>query len=290
MSYKDTINRNIERVSALVDQEVQKTVDGVPLFNWLELSPIDTCNRACTFCPKVDPSIAPNQNLTMPETCYRKMADELKDLSYQGTVMLAGYGEPLLSKSAVDMVRAFSSVANTEVTTNGDPLTPVMIGNLIEAGIGKIIVSLYDGPHQIDEFTALFKEAGAPEDAFILRDRWYSVDDEFGVKLTNRAGTVSAGHQPEVQIDKPCYYPHYMMMIDWNGDAFLCTQDWNRRVKSGNVFLTSLLDVWTSSNLRKFRKMLGGGKRGDWPCKGCNAVGTIHGEVHKDAWNEFYAK
>jgi len=290
MSYKDTINKNIERVSALVDQKVQKTADGVPLFNWLELSPIDTCNRACTFCPKVDPSIAPNQNLTMPETCYRKMADELKDLSYQGTVMLAGYGEPLLSKNAVDMVRAFSPVANTEVTTNGDPLTPGLIGDLIEAGIGKIILSLYDGPHQIDEFTSLFNEAGAPEDVFILRDRWYSVDDEFGVKLTNRAGTVSVGHQPEVQTDKPCYYPHYMMMIDWNGDAFLCTQDWNRRVKSGNVFLTSLLDVWTSSNLRKYRKMLGNGKRGLWPCQGCNAVGTIHGEVHKDAWNEFYGK
>ncbi len=290
MSYKDTINKNIERVSALVDQKVQKTADGVPLFNWLELSPIDTCNRACTFCPKVDPSIAPNQNLTMPEAYYRKMADELKDLSYHGTVMLAGYGEPLLSNNAVDMVRAFSSVANIEVTSNGDPLTPGLIENLIEAGIGKIIVSLYDGPHQVDEFTALFKEAGAPEDVFILRDRWYSVDYEFGLKLTNRAGTVSVGDQPEVQTDKSCYYPHYMMMIDWNGDAFLCTQDWNRRVKSGNVFLTSLLDVWTSSQLRKFRKMLGNGKRGLLPCQGCNAVGTIHGEVHKDAWNEFYGK
>ena len=39
MSYKETINKNIERVSALVDQKVQKTADGVPLFNWLELSP-----------------------------------------------------------------------------------------------------------------------------------------------------------------------------------------------------------------------------------------------------------
>lgn len=290
MSYKDTITRNIDRVSALVDQEVQETAEGVPLFNWLELSPIDTCNRACVFCPKVDPSIAPNQNLIMSESSYRKMADELKDLSYQGTVMLAGYGEPLLSKNAIDMVRAFSPVANTEVTTNGDPLTPGLIGDLIEAGIDKIIVSLYDGPHQVDDFTSLFKEVGAPEDIFILRDRWYSVDDEFGVKLTNRAGTVSAGHQPDVEIDKPCYYPHYMMMIDWNGDAFLCTQDWNRRVKSGNVVLTSLLDVWTSSVLRKFRKMLGGGKRADWPCQGCNAVGTFHGEVHKDAWNEFYGK
>ena len=52
MSYKDTITRNIDRVSALVDQEVQETAEGVPLFNWLELSPIDTCNRACVFCPR----------------------------------------------------------------------------------------------------------------------------------------------------------------------------------------------------------------------------------------------
>ena len=290
MSYKDTINKNIKRVSNLVDQDVQKTGNGVPLFNWLELSPIDTCNRACTFCPKVNPSLAPNQNLFMTEACYQKMADELKDLSYQGTVMLAGYGEPLLSKNVIDMVRAFSPVANTEVTTNGDPLNQNLIVDLVEAGIDKIIVSLYDGPHQIDRFNAMFRDVGAPEDIFILRDRWYSIDDQFGVKLTNRAGTVSVGHQPDVNTQNSCYYPHYMMMIDWNGDAFLCTQDWNRRVKSGNVFVSSLLDVWTSSNLRKFRKLLGDGKRSEWPCQGCNAVGTIHGELHNDAWNEFYDK
>ena len=45
-----------------------------------------------------------------------------------------------------------------------------------------------------------------------------------------------------------------------------------------------------SNNLRKFRKLLGDGKRSEWPCQGCNAVGTIHGEVHNDAWNKFYGK
>ena len=290
MNYRETINRNIKRVSSLVDKNVQKIGEGIPLFNWLELSPIDTCNRACKFCPKSSPSVAPNQNLFMTKPSYQKMADELKDLSYQGTVMLAGYGEPLLCKNIIDMVRSFSPVANTEVTTNGDPLNQKLINDLVEAGIDKLIVSLYDGPHQIDQFNTMFREVGVPENLYILRDRWYSIDDEFGVKLTNRAGTVSAGHQPSINTKNSCYYPHYMMMIDWNGDAFLCTQDWNRRVKSGNVFVSSLLDVWTSSNLRKFRKLLGNGKRSEWPCQGCNAVGTIHGGVHNDAWNEFYGK
>ena len=27
-----------------------------------------------------------------------------------------------------------------------------------------------------------------------------------------------------------CYYTHYSMMIDWNGDVYLCTQDWQRKV------------------------------------------------------------
>ena len=78
---------------------------------------------------------------------------------------------------------------------------------------------------------ALFSKAGASPDHYILRDRWYSEADDFGLKLTNRGGTIDLGKAHKTD-HKPCYYPAYMMMIDWNGDVFLCTQDWNRRVRS----------------------------------------------------------
>ena len=48
-----------------------------------------------------------------------------------------------------------SKVCNTEITTNGDPLTKKTIRKLVDSGINKIVVSLYDGPHQVDKFKTL---------------------------------------------------------------------------------------------------------------------------------------
>jgi len=259
------------------------------MFNWLELSPIDFCNRKCVFCPKVDDRIAPDQkNNFMPPILYEKIASELTKLKYTGTVMLAGYGEPMVAKNIYDMISVFSKVANTEITTNGDLINQTTIKKLISAGINKIIVSLYDGPEQIDHFNNLFASVDGAKDRYILRDRWYGKDVEHGLKLTNRAGTLPETQSPKDNVDHPCYYPHYMMMIDWNGDTFLCTQDWNRRIRSGNLMLQPLIDIWNSNTLKRYRSHLAGGKRDLSPCNNCNAEGTLHGLKHAECWQTYY--
>lgn len=284
----ETIVKNLKRVSALVDDNPQLHEQGYPLFNWLELSPIDSCNRSCLFCPKANDSIAPNQSHVMPPILYQRLAKELQDIDYQGTVMLAGYGEPLLSRHIVDMVNTFSKVCNTEITTNGDPLNKRKIIQLLNAGVSKIIVSLYDGPEQIAYFNNLFMEAGATSEHYILRDRWYSEYDNYGLKLTNRAGVLNLGDEVESLQKHACYYPDYMMMVDWNGDVMLCTQDWNRRIKSGNLNFSSLVNVWNSKLLKHYRKRLHAGKRDLSPCNQCNATGTLHGSKQAKIWDNFY--
>lgn len=290
MSYKETLQKNIKRVGDLVDNNVQTLSNGMPLFSWIEISPVDICNRKCVFCPKADTENYPNQNLHMPEDLYKKMAHELDLLNFKGTVMIAGYGEPLIYKYLLPMVMVFSKIANTEITTNGDFLTVDKIEHLISAGINKIIVSLYDGPWQVEKFRNLFEKATLPEEQFILRDRWYGEDDDFGIKLTNRAGTVITGRQPKVQMEKKCYYPHYSMMIDWNGDAYLCTQDWNKKIKAGNVMLSGILGVWKADTLRRYRTRLNIGRRDLSPCNKCNAEGTLHGGNHAEIWDRYYGK
>ena len=39
----------------------------------------------------------------------------------------------------------------------------------------------------------MIKQSGIPAEFVILRDRWYSKTENFGVKLTNRAGTIKTG-------------------------------------------------------------------------------------------------
>lgn len=286
MNPNQTIKKNLKRVHDLIDS-IQYHND-IPLFSWLEISPIDMCNRKCIFCPKSDDSIAPNVNNEMHEKLYTKIANELLELDYQGTVMLAGYGEPMMHKTFLKMVETFSRVCNTETTINGDFLNTKNIKELVNAGIHKIIISLYDGPEQIEKFKDMFKKAGVSDTHYILRDRWYDESQDFGVKLTNRAGTLKRGEEVMLYKNKQCYYPHYSMMIDWNGDCYLCTQDWSRRVKSGNLMISTLVEVWTSKILKKYRTHLSQGNRDLFPCSQCNATGTLQGEQYKIAWEKFY--
>lgn len=290
LNYKNTLENSINRKSKFIDEKVQ-LYKNIPLFSWLEISPIDACNRKCVFCPKSDPQIAPDTFKTMGDKSIEKLSKELKQIDYKGTVVFAGYGEPLLDKNIFKKISLLSEVCNVEITTNGDPLTKKNIIKLVECGIDKIVVSLYDGPEQIEKFEKLFAETGISKNKFILRDRWYKEEDGWGLMVTNRAGTLDLQNKnlPEKK-DLKCYYTHYSMMIDWNGDCYLCTQDWNRKVISGNINKQNIVDIWNSDMLKKFRNNLVSGKRIDNPCKNCNAFGLMHGKNHASAWNNYYEK
>ena len=151
LNYKNTLENSINRKSKFIDEKVQ-LYKNIPLFSWLEISPIDACNRKCVFCPKSDPQIAPDTFKTMGDKSIEKLSKELKQIDYKGTVVFAGYGEPLLDKNIFKKISLLSEVCNVEITTNGDPLTKKNIIKLVESGIDKIVVSLYDGPEQIEKF------------------------------------------------------------------------------------------------------------------------------------------
>ena len=99
-----------------------------------------------------------------------------------------------------------------------------------------------------------------PEDFVILRDRWYDKDNNFGVKLTNRTGTIKIGNQIKLDTHTTCYYPSYQFLVDWNGDIFFCPQDWQRRVTMGNMMQQSIYEIWCGKILSKYRKLLIQGK------------------------------
>ncbi len=288
MDYKKTLQNSINRKSEFIDKKLQFYKD-IPLFSWIEISPIDACNRKCVFCPKSDDNIAPDTYKTMNNDYIRKLAKELKEINYKGTVVFAGYGEPMLDKNIYEKISILSGLCNIEITTNGDPLNKNNIKKLVESGINKIVVSLYDGPEQVEKFKKLFSQAAIDENKYVLRDRWYKEDDGWGLMVTNRAGTLNLKNQnlPKKK-DMTCYYTHYSLMIDWNGDCYLCTQDWQRKMVSGNIFKQHIIDIWNSEILKKYRVNLGSGKRVENPCKNCNAFGLMHGSNHFNAWKKYY--
>tara|TARA_Y100000816_G_C26091808_1_gene577120 strand:- start:1223 stop:2140 length:918 start_codon:yes stop_codon:yes gene_type:complete len=281
------IKINLKRRTVIVDDKLifHKKV---PIPSWIELSLIDVCNRSCSFCPKSDPKIAPDTYQKMNMTLINKLSEDLKKIKYKGSVTLCGYGEPMLHKDIYQICRRLAEVSFVEVVTNGDTLKSKSILNLYNSNVNKLLISLYDGPEQVKKFNEMIKESGVPKDFVILRDRWHGADKDYGLKLTNRTGTISIGKQDDVGTFTYCNYPSYSVLIDWNGDVFLCPQDWQRRITTGNIMQTDFFEIWTGSAITKYRKNLLQGKRCNSPCTECNAEGTVLGKSHASEWRKIY--
>ena len=180
--YVETLNYSLKRKSKLIDEEVQY-FNNIPLFNWIEISQLMLVTES-VFCPKSDPKIAPDTSFKMETSLIQKLANELVEVGFKGTVAFAGYGEPLLAKNIYEMVKILSPVCNVEIVTNGDPLKPKIIDKCFDAGVNKLVVSMYDGPHQVKHFEELFSKSKMPKDKYVLRDRWYKEDEGYGLMLT----------------------------------------------------------------------------------------------------------
>ena len=46
-----------------------------------------------------------------------------------------------------------------------------------------------------NKFNEMIKDSGVPKDFVILRDRWHGADKDYGLKLTNRTGTIKIGNK-----------------------------------------------------------------------------------------------
>jgi radical SAM protein with 4Fe4S-binding SPASM domain len=281
------IEINIERRTVIVDDQLVY-YKNVPIPSWIELSLIDVCNRKCVFCPKSDPAVAPDTYQKMNMRLIEKFSEGLKKINYNGSVVLCGYGEPMLHKEIYEISKKLAEASFVEIVTNGDTLNKDQIKKLYDSNVNKLLISLYDGPEQVTKFKAMANAAQVPADFVILRNRWFDEKEDYGLKLTNRAGTVKVGVQDTKDTFTSCFYPSYSALIDWNGDVFLCSQDWQRRRTMGNIMLEDFFDIWVGKTITQYRKNLLNGKRCNSPCTECNAEGTVLGYKHAAAWKKIY--
>jgi radical SAM protein with 4Fe4S-binding SPASM domain len=287
MNPEITIKKNLERRSPIVNENIA-FYKNIPLPTWIELSLIDVCNRSCSFCPKSDEKVAPDTYNQMNRVLIDKLVLDLQNIKYKGSVALCGYGEPLLHKDLNYIVKKLSQVSSVEIVTNGDVLNSKVLESLYDSKAARVLISMYDGPDQIKKFKQIIKKSNVPEDFVILRDRWYDKNNNFGIKLTNRTGTIKIGNQLDNSVHTTCYYPAYQFLIDWNGDVFLCPQDWQRKNAMGNIMQEKIFEIWVGKIFTKYRKELLKGSRKLNPCNSCNANGTLLGHNHAKIWRSIY--
>lgn len=278
-----TLYKNLDRKSNTINR-VQLLKNGYPSPTWIDVNTGEYCNRKCVFCPRSNPDTYPNQKIWFTEDLAKKLSNQLEDMHFDGMIALCGTGEPLFNPEIKKIVKALSRY-KTELVTNGDLLNKKVILELFSNGLSHIVVSLYDGPQQIEKFEKMFKDANVNSDFYSLRNRWFNEDEEYGLMLTNRAGVIKQGKKPDES--KGCNYTFYSVQIDWNGDVLLCVQDWSKNFRFGNILINDLYDIWTSEMLNKYRKVHLNA-RCIAPCKSCNATGLVLGNNHRDKFEEIF--
>ena len=151
-----------------------------------------------------------------------------------------------------------------------------------------MIISCYDGSEARDKFVDMFTQAGIADNDYEIRELWLlpgeTVDQMMDRnQFNNRSGAVVVEEYRHEFVENACYLPFYKLVIDWDGTALLCCNDWYRRHKGfGNINEISIKDIWLGSEFRKVRKNLHGGKRTGPACSNCNVKGTLVGSESVD--------
>ena len=76
----------------------------------------------------------------MKMSLINKLTEELKDINYKGSVVLCGYGEPMLHKNINIICKKLSEASYVEVVTNGDTLNPKKLKELYVNNVNKLLI------------------------------------------------------------------------------------------------------------------------------------------------------
>ena len=252
------------------------------------------CNRKCSFCPRSDPDY-PDIPEYISDELHTKLCRQLSECGFEGVYAYAGFNEPLLHKKIYTHIaeaKKFLPNARIEVITNGDVLNIKRVKKLIDAGLTTLSISAYDGPEQAEEYQKMCEKVNLRKDQFIVRHRYLPPEENFGINLTNRGGTMkNAAYKIDSlnkAINESCYYPSYDFFVDYNGDILMCSHDWAKKNILGNLAKQNFLDIWTSEKAKISRQKLYEAKRNFAPCNVCNAKGDHIGPDHVKAWKKLY--
>ena len=106
-------------------------------------------------------------------------------------VRYSGFVEPLLDKNIFNLINEVKTKlpeARTELVTNGDVLNKNRLKKLFEYGLNTILISVYDGPEDAERFKKLCLDVNLNKEQFVIRHRYYSEEQDFGITISNRAG------------------------------------------------------------------------------------------------------
>ena len=216
---------------------------------------------------------------------FEEAINQLADLRYNGRVAFHNNNEPLIVKDLARYVeiatRKLTAVREFHISTNGLALTREKGLQLLEAGINRFTINVYNDeltaplPDRIEEFKKIVTEHN--------RDQQDSrqILLEVHRRLENEILDNKAGHSPNKKTtnDQPpsgiCLQPFTIMCIDPDGLVSLCCNDNFTEVQMGDIRTDKLMEIWQGQRFAHYRKELLRGDRGVLEiCKSCDYLGV----------------
>jgi radical SAM protein with 4Fe4S-binding SPASM domain len=205
---------------------------------------------------------------------FKLTIDELKVLNFKGLIGFSGFCEPTLHPQLLDFIYYIKEnlpEVIVAVNTNGDYLTKDLLNKYLKAKLDYLIISAYD--------EKVYLSALQLESPIVIIRKRFAGD----MIKNNRAGSLYISKKKK---NSACYYPFYMLYVDWNGDILFCSHNYDKENILGNIKENSLASVWNGPAINNLRN----NQRCFAPCNKCDVIGILMGDKIYEEWQNCLSK
>ena len=271
----------------------------------LDISLNDSCNLNCVFC--VRKAMDTSAKKVMPDSLFAKIMDESKKNSLM-SINLSHNNEPLMKQNFADYIAIAKSVGIIDIMihSNGYFLSEEMSEQLIEAGLTRLNVSIDAFSDEIygkirigsnleriknnisrfleirrlknKKFPVLrvnFLETNL--NSHELNDfiaYWQDKADQvFVQRYKNPCNVIKQNYSLDKQnFSFSCSQPFQRLAILPDGDVSACCADYSKKLVVGNVYESTIYEIWNSAEMERIRSLIKAGKYNQLEaCRLCRA-------------------
>jgi len=227
----------------------------IPLFKRLEIETNSSCNRYCNFClrnstPDRDSVKSWFEKNQLPIDVFERVLDESISMGFKGEVCLSHYNEPLMDERLPELGRMVKKKGfrHLFIGTNADFLTKELAADL-DGTFDVLGIALYHmTPEKFktrsDWLMTLFKKT---------KITIGNVDQDNKQMITHYSSIVpDANLLAKRYSNNPCFHPLKRMIVNHRGDMLLCCDDLTGHFDLGNVFDSSVDELWHSDRHQQF--------------------------------------
>lgn len=242
----------MQRVWKVLDNKEKKSQRKIPLWGRMGIEIHSDCNRDCYFCSRYGDTSGTRKypdgkhiRKKMPIDKIFNIIDQTEELGFKGIIGFHRLSEPFLDNRYI-RIASYAKQKGMRVgeNSNGDLLKKNLdLCRELDGLLDEIKIGLYDY-QSVDEKK---KQMNFWKNRFKKTNVTFSFPNEFPlIRKDSKLFIDEKGKAFYNRVKFPCYWPIIGLLIRYDGEVQLCCEDNKCELKLGNVFDSSLEDIWWS--------------------------------------------